>query len=118
MVQRGFCGVNSLSTSQALSRVVEVAQGVFLLTVFGFGLELRGRRLLSCDSRCLDFDLLTIYFRFTIALSCHIPIGRYLLEHIVVCAAKLDFKRCFFPFRDFSAFSFSSSRLENFRFYP
>jgi hypothetical protein len=34
MVQRGFRGVNSLSTSQALSRVVEVAQGVFLRTMF------------------------------------------------------------------------------------
>ena len=43
MVQRGFRGVNSLSTSQALSRVVEVAQGVFLriTVVFDFGFEER-----------------------------------------------------------------------------
>ena len=63
MVQRGFRGVNSLSTSQALSRVVEVAQGVFLriTVVFDFGFE--ERLLISDDwSRRLDFALLTIHF--------------------------------------------------------
>jgi hypothetical protein len=39
MVQRGFWRVNRLSTSQALSRVVDVAHGVFLTTIFAFGLR-------------------------------------------------------------------------------
>ena len=60
MVQRGFCGVNSLSTSQALSRVVEVAQGVFLRIIFAFGLGFEKRPLISCDSRWLDFALVVI----------------------------------------------------------
>jgi hypothetical protein len=58
MVQRGFRGVNSLSTSQALSSVVEVAHGVFLATIFGFDLEFKERPLISCDARCLDFVFL------------------------------------------------------------
>jgi len=60
MVQRGFWGVNNLSTSQALSKLVDVDQGVFLATVFGFDLEFKERPLISCDSRCLGFALLTI----------------------------------------------------------
>ena len=51
MVQRGFRGVNSLSTSQALSRVVEVAQGVFLPIIFAFGPEFEERPLISFGSR-------------------------------------------------------------------
>ena len=58
MVQRGFWRVNSLSTSQALSRVVDVAQGVFLTAIFAFGLGFEGRLLVSCNrSRRLDFAL-------------------------------------------------------------
>src|SRR5262245_9548105 len=58
MVQRGLCGVNSRSTSQALSSVVEVAQGVFLRTIFAFGFGCEERPLTSCDlSRRLDFTL-------------------------------------------------------------
>src|SRR5262249_55030035 len=58
MVHRGFCGVNSLSTSQALSRVVEVAQGVFLTTTFGFDFEVKERPPILTDrSRWLDFAL-------------------------------------------------------------
>jgi len=58
MVHRGFCGVNSLNTSQALSRVVEVAQGVFLTAIFAFGLGFEERPLVSSNrSRRLEFAL-------------------------------------------------------------
>jgi len=44
IVQRGFFGVNSFRSSHALSKVVEMAQGVFLLETFAgdFNLELSG----------------------------------------------------------------------------
>jgi hypothetical protein len=97
MFQRGFRGVNSISTSQALSRVVEVAQGVFLriTVVFDFGFE--ERLLISADwSRRLDFALLTIYFLIS-ALFCHIPICAY--SYVVAFTAELECKPCFLPLR-------------------
>ena len=58
MVHRDFCGVNSLSTSQALSSVVEVAQGVFLANILGVGLVAVKRPPIWCDRwPWVDFDL-------------------------------------------------------------
>jgi hypothetical protein len=74
MVQRGFCGVNSLSRSQALSRVVEVAQGVFLPSIFGLDLGLMERPLILFGSRRgLDctFRITDIVLTGIIILSSH-----------------------------------------------
>src|SRR5262249_24157113 len=75
MVHRSFCVVNSLSTSQALSRVVEVAQRVFLTTTFGFDFEVKERPPILTDrSRWLDFALPvidTILVGFIILASHH-----------------------------------------------
>ena len=75
MVHRGFCDVNSRSTSQALSKVVEVAQGVFLTTTFGFDFEVKERPPILTDrSRLLDFALPvidTVLVRFIILTSHH-----------------------------------------------
>jgi hypothetical protein len=90
MVQRGFCGVNSRSTSQALSRVVEVAQGVFLRIIFAFGFRFEERPLISCDTRCLDFALLTID---TVFITHFLPVSKsrdYIPQLIVMHG--LDFK--------------------------
>ena len=57
MVHRGFCGVNSRKTSQALSKVVEVDQGVRLPIIFGFGNEIEGRPLIRGGLRLDEFAL-------------------------------------------------------------
>jgi hypothetical protein len=64
IVQRGRSGVKRLSTSQALSSVVEVAQGFFLPTLFAFGLGLEEWSLIARDgTRRLDFALAFIEAR-------------------------------------------------------
>ena len=52
IVQRGFFGVNSFRSSQALSNVVQIAQGVFLLETFAGDLNPElNRRLLKRRDR-------------------------------------------------------------------
>jgi hypothetical protein len=90
MVQRGFCGVNSRSTSQALSRVVEVAQGVFLRIIFAFGFRFEEWPLFSSDTRCLDFALLTID---TLFIRHFLPVSKFrdYIPQLIVMHG-LDFK--------------------------
>src|SRR5262245_29074694 len=76
MVQRGLCGVNNLSTSQALSRVVEVAQGVLRPTDFGFDLV---PLWISCDGP-LDFALLAIDIVFITHLLSYSKLFKYIPE--------------------------------------
>ena len=101
MVHRGFCGVNRLSRSQALSSVVEVAQGVFLPMIFGFDLEFKERPLISCDARCLDFVFLSTDTNIYYALSSRFKCCKYIAE--VACRIlRLNYIQGLFSLSNFS----------------